>query len=158
MKYHEFVKVKLCHCTFNQVALAEWLRRVPAKYMGFPRESSNLSGDDSFTLFFWTKLLNYPSFNTHLQTWASFNLGLRAWETISPLLFLFLFGFFFFKKNMAFWSFNTKIWSQLSYDIFMKEKVKMWKKKFHNLNFLKIYIKPRKDIFINIYKYIYILL
>ena len=25
-------------------ALAEWLRRVPAKYMGFPRESSNLSG------------------------------------------------------------------------------------------------------------------
>ena len=27
------------------VALAEWLRRVPAKYMGFPRESSNLSGD-----------------------------------------------------------------------------------------------------------------
>ena len=29
-----------------QVTLAEWLRRVPAKYMGFPRESSNLSGDD----------------------------------------------------------------------------------------------------------------
>ncbi len=28
-----------------EVALAEWLRRVPAKYMGFPRESSNLSGD-----------------------------------------------------------------------------------------------------------------
>ncbi|AES89325.1 SAUR-like auxin-responsive family protein [Medicago truncatula] len=27
----------------QQVALAEWLRRVPAKYMGFPRESSNLS-------------------------------------------------------------------------------------------------------------------
>ena len=27
------------------VALAEWLRRVPAKYMGSPRESSNLSGD-----------------------------------------------------------------------------------------------------------------
>ena len=27
------------------VALAEWLRRVPAKYIGFPRESSNLSGD-----------------------------------------------------------------------------------------------------------------
>ena len=25
--------------------MAEWLRRVPAKYMGFPRESSNLSGD-----------------------------------------------------------------------------------------------------------------
>ena len=31
--------------THQQVALAEWLRRVPAKYMGFPRESSNLSGD-----------------------------------------------------------------------------------------------------------------
>lgn len=29
----------------TSVALAEWLRRVPAKYMGFPRESSNLSGD-----------------------------------------------------------------------------------------------------------------
>ena len=28
----------------NNDALAEWLRRVPAKYMGFPRESSNLSG------------------------------------------------------------------------------------------------------------------
>ena len=31
---------------FSCVTLAEWLRRVPAKYMGFPRESSNLSGDD----------------------------------------------------------------------------------------------------------------
>ncbi|KAK7257648.1 hypothetical protein RIF29_31773 [Crotalaria pallida] len=30
--------------TNNSDALAEWLRRVPAKYMGFPRESSNLSG------------------------------------------------------------------------------------------------------------------
>jgi hypothetical protein len=29
-------------------ALAEWLRRVPAKYMGFPRESSNLSGVVNF--------------------------------------------------------------------------------------------------------------
>ena len=34
-----------------QVALAEWLRRVPAKYMGFPRESSNLSGDEGFYIF-----------------------------------------------------------------------------------------------------------
>jgi hypothetical protein len=38
-------------------ALAEWLRRVPAKYMGFPRESSNLSGVASFFIFvfpfFW---------------------------------------------------------------------------------------------------------
>ena len=32
----------------SKVALAEWLRRVPAKYMGFPRESSNLSGDELF--------------------------------------------------------------------------------------------------------------
>ena len=30
----------------SMVALAEWLRRVPAKYMGFPRESWNLPGDD----------------------------------------------------------------------------------------------------------------
>ena len=37
------------------VALAEWLRRVPAKYMGFPRESSNLSGD--VFLFFLHPLL-----------------------------------------------------------------------------------------------------
>jgi hypothetical protein len=29
----------------GNVALAEWLRRVPAKYMGFPRKSSNLLGD-----------------------------------------------------------------------------------------------------------------
>ena len=36
------IKVKL-HEECND-ALAEWLRRVPAKYMGFPRESSNLSG------------------------------------------------------------------------------------------------------------------
>jgi hypothetical protein len=34
------------------VALAEWLRRVPAKYMGFPRESSNLSGDVAFIFYF----------------------------------------------------------------------------------------------------------
>ncbi|GMH18108.1 hypothetical protein Nepgr_019949 [Nepenthes gracilis] len=40
----------------NSVALAEWLRRVPAKYMGFPRESSNLSGDVMFNIFFLTLL------------------------------------------------------------------------------------------------------
>lgn len=54
--------ILLCHLSFlqnidisklhslihNNVALAEWLRRVPAKYMGFPRESSNLSGDVYF--------------------------------------------------------------------------------------------------------------
>ena len=38
------------------VALAEWLRRVPAKYMGFPRESKNLSGDENF---FFGKFPNY---------------------------------------------------------------------------------------------------
>ena len=32
--------------------------------------------------------------------------------------------------------------SQLSYGIFMKEKLKMWKKNFHPSNFLKIHIKP----------------
>ena len=35
------------------VALAEWLRRVPAKYMWFPRESSNLSGDAFFFVFYF---------------------------------------------------------------------------------------------------------
>jgi hypothetical protein len=35
----------------HTVALAEWLRRVPAKYMGSPRESSNLSGD-AYNFFF----------------------------------------------------------------------------------------------------------
>ena len=39
------------------VALAEWLRRVPAKYMGFPRESSNLSGDDSVFYFYFDSIL-----------------------------------------------------------------------------------------------------
>ena len=38
-------------------ALAEWLRRVPAKYMGFPRESSNLSGDDSDFKFMFYRFL-----------------------------------------------------------------------------------------------------
>ena len=38
---------------YQQVALAEWLRRVPAKYMGFPRESSNLSGDEFILIFFY---------------------------------------------------------------------------------------------------------
>ena len=36
-------------------ALAEWLRRVPAKYMGFPRESSNLSGVATILYFFLKK-------------------------------------------------------------------------------------------------------
>lgn len=49
------VTLQTQHCR-NEVALAEWLRRVPAKYMGFPRESSNLSGDDLLSLFFPTRL------------------------------------------------------------------------------------------------------
>lgn len=32
------------------VTLAEWLRRVPVKYIGFPCESLNLSGDVDFML------------------------------------------------------------------------------------------------------------
>ena len=40
---NNYIDIFLC-----SVALAEWLRRVPAKYMGFPLESSNLSGDVSF--------------------------------------------------------------------------------------------------------------
>lgn len=39
-------------------ALAEWLRRVPAKYMGFPRESSNLSGVAG-NFFFFLYLFTY---------------------------------------------------------------------------------------------------
>jgi hypothetical protein len=34
----------------ENVALAEWLRRVPAKYMGFPRKSSNLLGDGKMNI------------------------------------------------------------------------------------------------------------
>ena len=55
----------------NKVALAEWLRRVPAKYMGFPRESSNLSGDDLLT---FSPLIFPPT--SHAQ--PSFFLLLRA--------------------------------------------------------------------------------
>jgi hypothetical protein len=52
-------QLKLNNTSFRMLArsdaLAEWLRRVPAKYMGFPRESSNLSGVAFFFvfLFFW---------------------------------------------------------------------------------------------------------
>ena len=45
----------------NGVALAEWLRRVPAKYMGFPRESSNLSGDGCEIFLFIFLLFNFCS-------------------------------------------------------------------------------------------------
>ena len=42
-------------------ALAEWLRRVPAKYMGFPRESSNLSGDESVFVFLFFFLIQFAA-------------------------------------------------------------------------------------------------
>ena len=41
----ELINVSFMYLLY-QVTLAEWLRRVLAKYMGFPRKSSNLSGDD----------------------------------------------------------------------------------------------------------------
>ena len=53
--YCRFLKTRNIYSFLSlvkQVALAEWLRRVPAKYMGFPRESSNLSGDGSFLFLF----------------------------------------------------------------------------------------------------------
>ncbi|PON89175.1 hypothetical protein TorRG33x02_150380 [Trema orientale] len=50
----------------SKVALAEWLRRVPAKYMGFPRESSNLLGDEVFC-FKWCS-------SRGLDPWATSNL------------------------------------------------------------------------------------
>ena len=45
LKISAHLKENLSKNLSSTVALAEWLRRVPAKYMGFPRESSNLSGD-----------------------------------------------------------------------------------------------------------------
>ena len=49
-----FLTVKHSTC----VTLAEWLRRVPAKYMGFPHESSNLSGDDFMKVRLGVRLKN----------------------------------------------------------------------------------------------------
>ena len=46
--------ISLCENLVNNDALAEWLRRVPAKYMGFPRESSNLSGVANFCKFIFS--------------------------------------------------------------------------------------------------------
>jgi hypothetical protein len=54
----------------NNDALAEWLRRVPAKYMGFPRESSNLSGVVFFFSFF---------FLFCLPTWTHGSLLHKLW-------------------------------------------------------------------------------
>ena len=76
------VRTKVIIYTINRdtaVALAEWLRRVPAKYMGFPRESSNLSGDVSFLIL--NIILFYFSF-----WWYSLSI-------CGPLKFLF-FSFF----------------------------------------------------------------
>ena len=54
------------NCNFvsgRATALAEWLRRVPAKYMGFPRESSNLSGVVPF--FRFSLLFSLPVVKLH---------------------------------------------------------------------------------------------
>ena len=48
LKISAHLKENLSKNLSSTVALAEWLRRVPAKYMGFPRESSNLSGDEIY--------------------------------------------------------------------------------------------------------------
>lgn len=56
----------------TKVALAEWLRRVPAKYMGFPRESSNLSGDEMLFARSW---LIGNSFRSAFNWWQRFLLG-----------------------------------------------------------------------------------
>ena len=44
-----------------KVALAEWLRRVPAKYMGLSRESSNLSGVVSVLSLYYFKITKMAS-------------------------------------------------------------------------------------------------
>lgn len=65
----------------TNVALAEWLRRVPAKYMGFPRESSNLSGDVYFFVYFL-----FPSFPPLLlkKAWLlNFNIFLHNLKLFS---------------------------------------------------------------------------
>lgn len=45
------MKYNMSHPPYSIVALVEWLRHVPSKYMGFPRESSNLSSDVHIPLF-----------------------------------------------------------------------------------------------------------
>lgn len=68
----------------QQVALAEWLRRVPAKYMGFPRESSNLSGDG--IVFFYLTLLCYLTRPKYFGSKISVFFPIR--EFLLPLCFL----------------------------------------------------------------------
>ena len=76
----------------RSVALAEWLRRVPAKYMGFPRESSNLSGDVFFLLIF--TFFSFP--NTKRGALAlSLSLNTRLTFYYFGLLFLSLSSSFF---------------------------------------------------------------
>ncbi|CAK7331728.1 unnamed protein product [Dovyalis caffra] len=58
----------------KHVALAEWLRRVPAKYMGFPRESSNLSGDFAISVKVKPKTI---------QAFISSTLAAACWHLIA---------------------------------------------------------------------------
>ena len=70
--------------------MAEWLRRVPAKYMGFPRESSNLSGDAGILFYFFfifftqqfhgsqpSRLNAFPK--SHLDFWSDLTLKQGDW-------------------------------------------------------------------------------
>ena len=66
------------------VALAEWLRRVPAKYMGFPRESSNLSGDVLCFFFFFSLFLDSHELKDlgrpcHWFGWIHFQNKFQEW-------------------------------------------------------------------------------
>lgn len=54
------LKVNVKHILETRDALAEWLRRVPAKYVGFPRERSNLSGVKFFKFLSQAKWLAAP--------------------------------------------------------------------------------------------------
>ncbi|KAA0036337.1 putative transmembrane protein [Cucumis melo var. makuwa] len=69
----------------TSVALAEWLRRVPAKYMGFPRESSNLSGDEELFLFtyFVSRNLMYLPRNLSVTVLGRWYVGQGATKSAS---------------------------------------------------------------------------
>ncbi|KAL0659697.1 hypothetical protein Bca4012_080282 [Brassica carinata] len=72
------------HSSETKVALAEWLRRVPAKYMGFPRESSNFSGDEYLLpspLFIFSTHLSALSFSLFFQLLIKFPPLQQQWES-----------------------------------------------------------------------------
>ena len=58
----------------STVAFAEWLRRLPAKHMGFPRECSNLS-DDVLDIFLQ---LNFDSLLSFLRFYDYFLQSVRC--------------------------------------------------------------------------------